>query len=262
MPLPTPTPAAWRPAQSALTLPREVAVNGRWLVLGVGVVLAPILTLTPLLRYVGWFLASLVHETGHSAMAWLFGCAAFPAIRLDGHAAAFHREQQTLLCALVVAGLLAFAWASRERPRRLLTAVALTVAYLIAATTRVHEALFLLGGHLGELAFAAYAFSRAMDGGFTGTMAERCAHSGVACYLVGRTGFLAVGLLTSAAARETYATNGSFGLENDLIRFSREVLRTPSPAPGALLLLAIALAIVVRAAVQAARGGREDPAPL
>jgi hypothetical protein len=227
-------------------------------VLGVGVLLAPILTLTPLLRYVGWFLASLVHETGHTAMAWLFGCAAFPAIRLDGHAAAIHREQQPLLCALVVAGLLGLAWSSRARPARLAAVVAGIGLYALAALTRLHEALFLLAGHLGELGFAAYAFSRAMDGGFTGTMAERCAHSGVGCYLVGRVGALAIGLLTSEAARDAYSSNGSFGLENDLLRFSREALHTHSTAPGALLLLGIAAGIVLWTVLKAAQGSRAD----
>jgi hypothetical protein len=227
--------------------------NGRWLVLGLGLVLAPILTLTPLLRYVGWFLASLVHETGHTAVAWLFGCPAFPAIRLDGHAAAIHREQMPLLCVFVIAGLLWFAWNSRERPRRLVLATACLAVYPLLAFTEAHEALFLLGGHFGELAFAAYAFSQAVDGGFTGTLAERCAHAGVAWYLIGRTGVLAIGLVTSETAREAYATNGSFGLENDLLRFSRSCLHTPSPAAGAFLLLLIGLAIVIVAVVKAAR---------
>ena len=85
----------------------------------VGVLLAPVLTLTPILQYMGWFLGSLCHETGHVAAAWAMGCPAFPAIRLDGHAAALHREQQPLLVASAIAGLLAIAWASRRRPARL-----------------------------------------------------------------------------------------------------------------------------------------------
>src|SRR5204863_9554106 len=125
-----------------------------------------------------------------------------------------------------LAGLLALAWAWRARPGRLAAAVAALVLYPLAAFTRLHDALFLLAGHLGELAFAAYAFSRALDGGFSGTTAARVTHAAVAWYRVARTGVLAVGLLTSGAAREAYAENGSFGLENDLVRFSREALHT------------------------------------
>lgn len=233
--------------------PADPPRNGRWLVLGIGLVLAPILTLTPLLRYVGWFLASLVHETGHTAVAWLFGCPAFPAIRLDGHAAAIHREQIPFLCVVVIVCLLAFAWSSRGNAKRLVLATACLAVYPLLAFTEAHEALFLLGGHFGELAFAAYAFSQAVDGGFTGTLAERCTHAGVAWYLIGRTGVLAIGLLTSETARATYATNGSFGLENDLLRFSRGCLHTPSPGPAAVLLLLLAGTIVTLALVKAAR---------
>jgi hypothetical protein len=234
-------------------VPAPAPKNGRWLVLGVGVLLAPVLTLTPLLRYVGWFLASLVHETGHTAVAWLFGCPAFPAIRLDGHAAALHREQMPILCVFVIAGLLFFAWSSRGNPRRLVLATACLALYPLLAFTEAHEALFLLGGHFGELAFAAYALSQAIDGGFTGSLAERCTHAGVGCYLLGRTSVLALGLLTSDTARAHYETSGSFGLENDLLRLSRSCLHTASPAPGALLLLALALGIAVFALVKASR---------
>jgi hypothetical protein len=227
-------------------------------VIGVGVVLAPVLTLTPMLRYVGWFLASLVHETGHTAVAWLFGCPAFPAIRLDGHAAAIHREQMPVLCAVVIVALLAFVWKSRRRPALLAFAVVLLVLYPLLAFTRGHEALFLLGGHLGELVFAAYALSQAIDGGFSGTLAERITHSAVGWYLLGRTATLSFGLLTSDAARDLYAKNGSFGLENDLLRFSRGCLHTPSPAAGAWLLLLLALAIGIAALVKAAKPPPED----
>jgi hypothetical protein len=271
-PIPALAPCSWcggggAQARAALERPppaRAVAVegeplDGRWLVLGIGAVLAPVLTLTPLLRYVGWFLASLVHETGHAAVAWAFGCPAFPAIRIDGHAAAIHREQQPVLCALVLGVLLAFAWASRERPRRLAVAVALVVAYPLAAFTRVHESLFLLAGHLGELGFAAYAFTRAMDGGFSGSTAERVAHAAVGWYLVGRTGALAIGLLTSDATRSAYETNGSFGLENDLVRFAHDSLGTSSLAPGALLLLLLSLAVASLAVALASRLGHFVP---
>ena len=255
---PAATASAWMPPPVlsarpvAPAPPRPRLVDSRWIVLGVGIWLAPILTLTPWLRYVGWFLASLVHETGHTAVAWLFGCPAFPAIRLDGHAAALHQDQEPLLCWLVVAGLLTFVWRSRAQPKRLALAIGVLVLYPFVAFTRAHEGLFLLAGHLGELAFAAYAFARAMDGGFSGTTAERFAHSAVGWYLVGRTGSLAGGLLLSGTARSAYETNGSFGLENDLLRLSHDCLGTSSLAPGALFLFALAIGVASVAIVLAA----------
>jgi len=234
---------------------RRPRLGGRWTVLGVGVFLAPVLTLTPILRYMGWFLGSLCHETGHVAAAWAVGCPAFPAIRLDGHAAALHREQQPLLVALAVAGLLAFAWASRRRPARRALAVAALVAYPVVALTGVREGFFLLAGHLGELAFACVFVVRGLDGGFSGSFAERCAHTGVAAYLVGRNAALALGLLASETAREAYGESGSFGLVNDLLRFSREVLATSSVAPGAWTILVACLVPVALGIRSAARPG-------
>ena len=49
--------------------------------LGMGALLAPVFSLTPILQYMGWFLGSLCHEIGHSVVAWVFGMPAFPAIR-------------------------------------------------------------------------------------------------------------------------------------------------------------------------------------
>ena len=210
----------------------------RWFVLLAGVLLAPVLTWTPLLRYMGWFLASLVHETGHTAVAWLLGCPAFPGIRLDGHAAAVHREQVALLAVAWMAGLAGLAWTWRKRPPRLALAIAALAVYPALAFTGAREGAFLLAGHLGEIAFAAYALVQSVHGGFTGTLAERCAHAGVGWYLLARDATLAWGLATSAAARGRYAQNGSFGLENDLVRFARDVVHRPLPtvAWGVLVL--------------------------
>ena len=57
-----------------------------WVYLGLGLVTAPIFALTPLLGFMGWFLASLVHEMGHVlmgidlAMLSLFGIVALSGV--------------------------------------------------------------------------------------------------------------------------------------------------------------------------------------
>ena len=48
---------------------RICGLTPRAFVLLVGLVLAPILTWTPLLRYMGWFLAALVHERTEATVA-------------------------------------------------------------------------------------------------------------------------------------------------------------------------------------------------
>jgi len=87
---PTRIPAAHVPA-------RILGLAEHHFYLAAGLATAPLLAATPLLRTMGWFLASLTHETGHAATAWFFGMPAVPAIRLDGHAAAVHGGQVTVL---------------------------------------------------------------------------------------------------------------------------------------------------------------------
>ena len=94
---------------------------------------------------------------GHCAVALFFGCPAFPAIRLDGHAVAIHRPQ-SLLLALIVWGV-----------GRLWRLVLLPTSpksmgrfpggrwhYFIPllAFTGAKEFFHLVGGHGGELIFA------------------------------------------------------------------------------------------------------------
>src|SRR5687768_14230403 len=53
-----------------------------WIYLAIGLATAPVFALTPILGFMGWFLASLVHEMGHAAFAWVCGMPAIPAISL------------------------------------------------------------------------------------------------------------------------------------------------------------------------------------
>lgn len=215
------------PPQEAdgLRPPPEVRVESPdpRVVLGLGALLAPVFALTPLLQYMGWFLSSLVHEIGHCAAAWLCGQPAYPAIRLDGHAAALHKEQQIVLVVLVGAGLAWLVYASRRRRALAIGLGSFLALYPLLALTDAKEVIHLLAGHVGELAFATVFFQRALSGGFTESTAERIGYATVACYLLGRNLLLDLGLMTSASARATYAGNGSFGLTNDFIRAAREL---------------------------------------
>jgi len=208
------------------------------LYLGFGLLAAPVLGLAPVLRYVGWFLGSLFHETGHTAAAWLLGCPAFPAIRLDGHAAAFHRPQ-VLFIALAVWGVLAFATWQLRRSRGWMIGLGLaTLAYPGLAFTGAKELFHLLAGHLGELTFATIFLWRALAGGFTRTAMERALYAIVGWYLVGQNLWLCARLVFSEAARMAYHASGSFGLTNDYIRAARDVLGCSLEAVAAGMSLA------------------------
>lgn len=205
-------------------------------VMALGLLLAPVLASLPLLQYVGWFLASLVHETGHCVSGWTFGLPAVPAIRLDGHAAAVHGEQKLLLVA-VVQGLLGWiAWSLRYRPRGRLVATGIFLLYPVLAFTEARELIHLLAGHAGELVFAGVFFYRALSGGFTESVAERVTYAMCAWYLLGRNLVLDFGLMTSESARAAYVGAGSFGLTQDFVRAGR-LLGWPLSGVGALMLL-------------------------
>ncbi|MDF1700613.1 MAG: hypothetical protein P1V36_05595 [Planctomycetota bacterium] len=222
----------------APTLPRPPKASGPppWLVMGIGACLAPSLRLLPLLQYVGWFLASLVHETGHCVAAWIFGLPAYPAIRLDGHAAAMHSEQKLVLVAFVWALLGWVTWKLRRHERGRLVAAGAVILYPLLAFSQGHELIHLLAGHGGELAFAGIFFFRALSGGFTESTAERITYAACAWFLLGRNVVLDFGLMSSEVARTAYAGNGSFGLTQDFIRAAR-MLGWPLGGVGALMLL-------------------------
>ena len=254
-----PSPAAASAPWPATGVRREDELRAGqpgWEYLLVGMLLAPVLTFTPLLQYVGWFLSALFHETGHAAVGWALGCPTVPAVSIAGEAAAVHGDQKLFLCAFWMACLGGLAWASRaERPRLVLFGAAF-LAYPVLAFTGAREALFLAGGHLGELAFGTVFLVQAIAGGFTDSPAERAAHSMLGWYFVAKSAWLCGGLLWSDQARATYASNGSFGLENDYARLARDILHVPlSAVAGGMLLLAVAtvpLAVVLGRRIAAA----------
>jgi hypothetical protein len=217
--------------------------------LGIGAVAALAFTVTPLLKYMGWFLASLVHETGHAAAAWAMGCPAIPAIRLDGHAAAVHGEQSKIFAACVLVALGIYAWRRRSK---LLGALA--IVYPLLAFTGVRDGLFLLAGHLSEIAFGGVFFWRALVGGFTQSRAERAAYAACAWYFVVSNVWLAGGLIFSESVRAWYRGSGSFGLENDYLRLAKSLHVGVGAVAFFMLLVALAtLPVAWRFALRTAK---------
>ncbi len=218
-PAPAPAPASERDVEREAPSTREP-----WLFLGLGLVLAPVFQLTPMLGFMGWFLASLAHEMGHSALAWACGMPCIPAISPEGHAAAVHGEQMPFLAGMLVLAVVQFLARRLHGTRRIVAIAVFVAAYGLLAFTPLRELAFLLAGHGGELAFATLCLWKALDGGFTQSRAERLAYSVLGWFLAGKNLLLFAGLATRASSRAHYAENGSFGLTNDLIRVAEEVL--------------------------------------
>lgn len=227
-----------------------------WMFLGLGALTGPVFGLTPLLGYMGWFLASLVHEMGHAAFAWLCGMPAFPAIALDGHAAAMHGEQSLMLTLLVALALGAAAWHWLEGVSRWVALALIAVGYPALALTQAKDVLHLLAGHGGELLFATLALWKTLDGGFTRSRPERLLYGTVGWFLLGRNAFLCWGLMRSEAARADYYTSGSFGMTNDYVRVAEDLLYWRLESVAALMLLATLCALPAAIAIAHFTRGR------
>lgn len=191
---------------------------------GIGLALATVIHFVPILGFFNWFLSALFHETGHCVFAWAMGQPAFPAISLGGHAAAVHQGQSLFLTLAICAGLGFAAWKTRGHRGRFICLTTLAILQPMLAFSGAKDVLFLLGGHLGELAFGAIFLWRAFTGGFTANKLERVLYGTLACHLIGENVMLCGGLLFSQAARLEYAGNGSFGLTNDFLRLANDQL--------------------------------------
>ena len=208
-----------------------------WLFLGMGLVTAPLFAWLPLLRFMAWFLAALVHEMGHAGLAWACGMPSVPAISLGGHAAAVHGEPSLPLALAMLAMLVAIAWTRLAGRTRAVALALLLTLYPLLAFTAARDLVHLLGGHGAELLFATLCLWKTLAGGFTASSVERALHGTVGWMLLGRNLALCLGLVRSAAARAEYASNGSFGLTNDYLRVA-ELLGWSLPA------VAVAMAAV------------------
>lgn len=212
---------------------------------GIGAVLAFLIGFLPFAPYALWFFGALCHEIGHSVVAWFFGMPAFPAIRLDGHAVAMHKDQSTLLVFVIAAGLTWSAWKLRDRLPWAIPLGLLALLQPILAFTEAKQVLFLFAGHLGELAFAGVFLWRALTGGFTHSGAERICYAMLSVSLIRSVGGLAIGLRSDAAERAEYRGSGSFGLKNDLLRVAEDHWGTDVAEPAGWLLLAVPLPILI-----------------
>jgi len=161
-------------------------------------------------RVMGEGMSALVHELGHTLVAWFFGCSALPAVFLT---IAF--EQSRAIAALVWAGLAYAAFRYRQAPRWNVALAAAALLYPFVAFTGAHVTAFDLGGHLAELAVAAWAFRRAVNE--DALEWERPVWAFFAFYLTARNLKLFAGVATSEVARNEYLTVAITG-ENDIAK--------------------------------------------
>jgi hypothetical protein len=213
-------------------------VPSRWRWLAIGFVAAYAATMVLPGNFV-WFLCAIPHEMGHATVGCLLGHPSAPAISLAGEAwTGIAPLERWLVWTMAIGFAIA---AVAYRPRRLACAAFGATALLLPllAFRDVADVLITTGGHAGELAFATYCYALAWTGGRTDTPQERVACAMAGALLQCTNLQLCFGLLTSAAARDHYAHNGSLGIKNDYLVLAEDLLQWP--------LRSVALAMFVAA---------------
>ncbi len=186
-------------------------------------------------RVIGEGISFFVHELGHTFVAWFFGCSAMPAIVMT-----IVFAQSRVFAALVWGALVFIAVKYRHAPRWNVGLAALALAYPLVAFTPAHVTAFDIGGHLAEVAFAAWAFRRAVRG--ERPEWELPVWAFFAFYLVVRNVKLFGGVVLSAAARTDYQTIAIAG-QNDMVKVAATtgLSLTTIAAFTALVFLAVPL---------------------
>lgn len=186
-----------------------------------------------------WFLCALPHEMGHATVGCLLGHPSAPAISLRGEAWTGIAELRPWLVWVMAIACAAAAALRRRLPACIaLGATAAAIPLLAFATAA--DVCIAASGHVGELAFATWCYAMAWTGGRTGTPQERVACAMAGCLVQFANLKLCLGLMTSAAARDWYARNGSVGLENDYLVLAEDLLHCRLPSV-ALVMFVLAL---------------------
>ena len=190
-----------------------------------------------------WVLCAIPHEMGHATVGCWLGRPSSPAISLAGHAWSHIGELRPWLPWTILVVLLGVAW--HRRHRRVLAVVLAVVAVgsPLVAFAKVATVAIAIGGHLGELAFAAYCYHLFWTGGYTGAFQERLACVIAGALLQVANLKLCLGLLTSAAARAHYATNGSLGMKNDYLVIAEDLCHCRLHSVALLMLVAAIAAL-------------------
>lgn len=250
--------AKWREHEDARVLPMPGRVvetvadvppgvldgDGRRAVL-FGVPAGLVLFALPFTRLVIGYLSILVHEFGHTVVAWMFGYPAIPAFDfVYGGGVTMTECRNTGLLIALTAGWLALFWLFRRNRVTLVVLAAVALVWVWLAATWRHDLVHQGAGHGAELVFAALFLSRALSGSGCHTSAERPVYAAAGTFLALKVAGLAWQLRTDADFRAEYeaAKGGGGWMDLSLIA---PAFRTDVPAVAGVLLFAALLTPVI-----------------
>lgn len=255
---PPPRVAALPEVPTVPTVQRSEAAESDWRIsltkypVALGFGLALLLVLGPNLpRFVLSYLGVLVHELGHTALAWLFGYPAIPAFDFTyggGVSLSFDRSTGVVVLLLALwVGLLGF---YRKFPRVLMLLGALFALWVLLAVTPLHEPLTIAMGHGFELLFAGIFLFRAATGtACKRPQVERPLYGMVGWFLVLEQAAFAHGLVTDPGQRQLYADAKGGGHWMDFSRLARDYLGVSLETVAGIFLVACLLTPIVTWAV-------------
>ncbi len=211
--------------------------------LGIGAVLAGVVSALPFARFVFSYLIVLIHELGHALCYWFFGYPAVPAFDfVHGGGITVHQERSVALLLLAWALLGGLLWLYRGNRFALKVFGSFAALHVLLVLTGADAWVGLAGGHGFELLFAGIFLYRAATGTAIKTPAERPLYAACGFFLLFQVIGLAGPLVTNASARGDYSSAKGGALTMDLDRIAHELLGVSLPSVAFLLLLA-ALAV-------------------
>lgn len=240
------------PSASSETTPKRASARRKTLKaidrdvvksLAIGAGLAAVALAVPPVGLVPAVLMTVIHELGHVATAWLFGCPALPSFDLTYGGGVSHRfTQQPLLVLLVyVAFAIAIVRSRKDRPALVVALVAVGL-YSLAAFSPLRELLITAMGHGMELLIAGIFLFRALSGRQVLRGAERPLYAFLGLYILLADARFAYRLITSREHREAYGDAKGGGHWMDFSRIADEQLHVRLESVAALFLFACALA--------------------
>ena len=175
------------------------------------------------------YLKILIHELGHSLIAWSFGYPGVPTFNLQhGGGVARHGPQAPWL--LVVLGIVfcLFIINNYKNVRVMILSGAGFLVYLLCIFTPLHKMLELYMGHGLEIVIAGVFLFRAASNWAVYHAAERCLYGFAGFYLIFENIIFSFQLLFDKGYRAVYFEGIAPGLLNDFFRIWVEHLKTAS----------------------------------
>jgi hypothetical protein len=183
-------------------------------------------------------LTTLVHEMGHAAAGWLFGCPSIPAfdLRYGGGVTTIQNRDDKLMW-LVLVGILGLAFYFRKNLPALGLFIGAAVLYLICSYTVTYKIIIMFMGHGMELLIAGLFLYRALSGRSVFHELERIAYALVAVFILIQDVMFAWNLTFSANARMWYGRAKGGGHWMDFSQIAERYLHVGMPSVTFFFLL-------------------------